>query len=113
MQTRAFRYVRKSGKIVFMTSISTSDIGHLATLSGISLAADELESLGGDIEKIIDYIKMLDELDVEGVEPTYQVTGLSNINRPDEVELGGVEPKQLLELAPDVQDDQVKVPQVL
>ena len=96
-----------------MTSISTSDIGHLATLSGISLAAEEQESLGKDIEKIIDYIKMLDELDVEGVEPTYQVTGLSRVYRADEVDQVGVSPQQLLELAPDVQDEQVKVPQVL
>ena len=96
-----------------MTSISTSDIRHLTTLSGISLAAEEQESLGKDIEKIIDYIKMLDELDVEGVEPTYQVTGLSRVYRADEVDQVGVSPQQLLELAPDVQDEQVKVPQVL
>ena len=96
-----------------MTSISTSDIRHLATLSGISLAAEEQESLGKDIEKIIDYIKMLDELDAEDVEPTYQVTGLSRVYRADEVDQVGVSPQQLLELAPDVQDEQVKVPQVL
>lgn len=96
-----------------MISISTSDIRHLTTLSGISLAAEEQESLGKDIEKIIDYIKMLDELDVEGVEPTYQVTGLSRVYRADEVDQVGVSPQQLLELAPDVQDEQVKVPQVL
>lgn len=96
-----------------MISISTSDIRHLTTLSGISLAAEEQESLGKDIEKIIDYIKMLDELDVEGVEPTYQVTGLSGVYRADEVDQVGVSPQQLLELAPDVQDEQVKVPQVL
>lgn len=96
-----------------MISISTSDIRHLATLSGIGLAAEEQESLGKDIEKIIDYIKMLDELDVEGVEPTYQVTGLSRVYRADEVDQVGVSPQQLLELAPDVQDEQVKVPQVL
>lgn len=96
-----------------MTSISTSDIGHLATLSGISLAAEEQESLGKDIEKIIDYIKMLDELNVDGVEPTYQVTGLSNVYRSDEVHQDEATANQLLALAPDVQDGQVKVPQVL
>ena len=37
------------------------------------------------IEKIINYINQLDELDTDGVEPTYQVTGLQNVWRDDEI----------------------------
>lgn len=96
-----------------MTQFSTSDIKHLATLSGLQLSDDEVQSLGGDIENIIGYVKKLDELDVSGVEPTYQTTGLVNISQDDVVNQGVVSREQLLELAPDQANSQIKVPKVL
>lgn len=96
-----------------MTQFSTSDIKHLATLSGLQLSDDEVQSLGGDIENIIGYVKKLDELDVSGVEPTYQTTGLVNISQDDVVDQGVVSREQLLELAPDQANSQIKVPKVL
>jgi len=64
------------------------------------------------LENIIGYIEQLGELDVSGVEPTYQVTGLSNVWREDEVQ-AGIPVEKLLGLAPEKQNNQVKVPQVL
>ncbi len=96
-----------------MTSISASDIRHLAVLSGLALSQEEERSLGGDLEKIINYINQLSELDVSGVEPTYQVTDLSNVFRNDEIEVGCVNRDQLLELSKEVEDSQIKVPKVL
>ena len=95
-----------------MTNISTSDIQHLASLSSLALADDEVDGLRQDLENIIGYIEQLGELDTAGVEPTYQVTGLENIWREDEVQ-SGVSREALLNLAPEKQNNQVKVPQVL
>ncbi len=95
-----------------MTTISTSDIQHLASLSSLALADDEVDGLRQDLENIIGYIKQLGELDTSGVEPTYQVTGLENVWREDEVQ-PGISAEKLLELAPEKQNNQVKVPQVL
>ena len=95
-----------------MTTISTSDIQHLASLSSLALADDEVDELRQDLENIIGYIKQLGELDTSGVEPTYQVTGLANVWREDEVQ-PGVSREALLNLAPKKQNNQVKVPQVL
>ena len=95
-----------------MTNISTSDIQHLASLSSLALADDEVDGLRQDLENIIGYIEQLSELDVSGVEPTYQVTGLSNVWREDEVQTG-IPVEKLLDLAPEKQNNQVKVPQVL
>ncbi len=95
-----------------MTTISTSDIQHLASLSSLALADDEVDELRQDLENIIGYIKQLGELDTAGVEPTYQVTGLENIWREDEVQ-PGISRDELLNLAPEKQNHQVKVPQVL
>lgn len=95
-----------------MTNISISDIQHLASLSSLALADDEVDGLRQDLENIIGYIKQLGELDTAGVEPTYQVTGLENVWREDEVQ-PGIPAEKLLELAPKKQNNQVKVPQVL
>ena len=95
-----------------MTTISTSDIQHLASLSSLALADDEVDGLRQDLENIIGYIKQLSELDTAGIEPTYQVTGLENVWREDEVQ-PGVSREALLNLAPKKQNNQVKVPQVL
>ena len=95
-----------------MTTISTSDIQHLASLSSLALADDEVDGLRQDLENIIGYIEQLGELDTSGVEPTYQVTGLENVWREDEVQ-SGISAEKLLKLAPEKQNNQVKVPQVL
>lgn len=95
-----------------MTTISTSDIQHLASLSSLALADDEVDGLRQDLENIIGYIKQLGELDTSGVEPTYQVTGLENVWREDEIQ-SGISRDKLLNLAPEKQNHQVKVPQVL
>lgn len=92
---------------------SASDSQYLVGLSGLALSDAETQALGTDIDNIITYITMLDELDVAGVEPTYQVTDLENVWRKDEVIDGGVTREQLLSLAPETLENQVKVPQVL
>ena len=85
---------------------------YLASLSNITLSDDDLDALTGDLEKIVEYIGELGELDTSGVEPTYQVTGLSNVWRDDEVK-AQIEREKLLALAPDRTDNAVKVPKVL
>ena len=92
---------------------TASDSQYLAGLSGLALADTEAEALDADLDNIIKYITMLDELDVEGVEPTYQVTSLENIMRDDEVDAGLVTREQLLALAPRTRDNQVQVERVL
>lgn len=95
-----------------MSAISNSDVQRLADLSSLQLADGEVDGLRQDVEKIVEYINQLGELDTSGVEPTYQVTGLENVWREDEVK-PGISRDELLELAPEKQNNQVKVPQVL
>lgn len=96
-----------------MTQISRDDVLHLAQLSKIELEENEIESLRTDISNILGYVQQMGELDTTGVEPTYQVTGLSNVWRDDEVINYGVTREELLARAPEVGDFQVKVPKVL
>ena len=96
-----------------MSTITNDDVRHLAHLSSLQMSDAEVESLRADIEKIINYINQLDELDTDGVEPTYQVTGLQHVWRDDEIIDSSVSRQQLLALAAEQSDNCVKVPKVL
>jgi aspartyl-tRNA(Asn)/glutamyl-tRNA(Gln) amidotransferase subunit C len=96
-----------------MTKISREDVLKLARLSSLQLDENEIDPLAADIERILKYVEQLDELDTEGVEPAYQVTDLTNISREDVVEPQVVTREALLALAPEQQDNHIKVHKVL
>jgi aspartyl-tRNA(Asn)/glutamyl-tRNA(Gln) amidotransferase subunit C len=94
-------------------SISREEIKHLAKLSNITLSKDEESSLGKELENIIDYISQLDELDVEDVEPTYQVFDMETVWREDEIEEQQALRYDLLSLTKETENNQIKIPKVL
>ena len=86
---------------------------HLAKLSNLSLEESEIESLQRDLDNIVGYISQLDELNTEGVEPTYQVFEMENVWREDEIKPQDVTREELLNLAPAARQDMIQVPKVL
>lgn len=96
-----------------MTQISRDDVLHLARLSSLDLDESEISGLQTDISNILGYVEQLSKLDTRGVEPTYQVTGLENVWRDDTIIDYGVSREELLLLAPEATDNQVKVPKIL
>lgn len=100
------------GYNTYMTKISSDDVRRLAQLSSLQLSDDETTNLQADLDAIVDYITQLGQLDLSDVEPTYQVTGLENVWRSDEVDQP-LAREVLLNLAPDEKANQVKVPKVL
>lgn len=96
-----------------MTAISVSDVQKLAKLSALNLSDSDIESLRSQLEDILAFVEQLNEVDTAGVEPTYQVTGLENVWRKDEVIDYDLDRQALLKNAPDSQDGQIKVKRVL
>lgn len=96
-----------------MTQITREDVLHLAQLSSLKLTDEEITRLQNDITNILGYVDLLKSLNTEGVEPTYQVTGLSNVWREDKIIDYGLSRNDLLSLAPEIADNSVKVPKVL
>lgn len=96
-----------------MTQITREDVLHLAQLSSLQLNDDEINGLHLDIGNILSYVEKLNELDTEDIEPTYQVTGLSNVWREDKVIDYKISREDLLKLSVETLDNQVKVPKVL
>jgi aspartyl-tRNA(Asn)/glutamyl-tRNA(Gln) amidotransferase subunit C len=93
--------------------ISNDDITYLAQLSAIALDDDQVASIRVHIENILGYVEQLGELDTSGVEPTYQVTGLENVLRADQVEESSVSSTELVAAAAESLNQQFKVPKVL
>jgi len=96
-----------------MTQISREDVQHLAQLSSLQLADDEIDGLQADISNILGYVDQLAKLNTDGVEPTYQVTDLDNVWRDDVIDDYGIDRDELLALAPESHNNQIKVPKVL
>lgn len=86
---------------------------HLAQLSSLQLTDNEADELQADLQNILGYVEQLSNLDTTGVEPTYQVTGLSNVWRDDVVEQSDVSREVLLGLPNEQTEQQIKVPKVL
>lgn len=96
-----------------MTKLTRDDVLKLARLARLHLTDDEVESFRSELSAILQYVEQLDSVDVAGLQPTTQVTGLKNVTREDEVVDYGVTPEDLLRLAPHTQDNHIKVKRMI
>ncbi|HET6924591.1 MAG TPA: Asp-tRNA(Asn)/Glu-tRNA(Gln) amidotransferase subunit GatC [Candidatus Saccharimonadales bacterium] len=96
-----------------MANLSRDDVLKLASLARISLDDDEVEALSHDLTTILQYVEQLQTIDVDGLEPTNQVSGLTNVMRDDAIIDYGYAPKDLLKNVPQVQDDLLKVKRMI
>jgi aspartyl-tRNA(Asn)/glutamyl-tRNA(Gln) amidotransferase subunit C len=92
-----------------MADLSRDDVLHLAQLARISVTDDEVSELSEELSDILRYVEQLSGVDVSGLKPTNQVTGLTNVMRDDAVKDYGYAPADLLKNVPQAQDGQIKV----
>jgi len=60
------------------------DINKVAKLARLTLAPEEGAKLTRNLSTILDYVKNLEKLDTQNVDPTSHVLNLENVYRPDE-----------------------------
>lgn len=60
------------------------DVKKVATLANLTLSTEEESKFEKQLSDILMYVEKLNQVDVDGVEPTSQVTGLENVARNDE-----------------------------
>lgn len=97
-----------------MRHVTADTLQQLAKLSALELSQEEVGDFSNDIEQILGYIDQLADLQTDGVEPTYQVTGLSNVWRQDKVDEELLSRESLLELTQgNASNNQIRVPKVL
>ena len=97
--------------------LSNKEIGHIAQLARIKLTAKEKKGFKKELSSILDYVKKLNELDTENIEPLYQTTDIVNALREDryrkDFEMNKELNEKLIGQAPNRQDQFVKVKSVL
>jgi len=96
-----------------MADLSRDDVLKLARLSRISLNDDEVSEFAGELSEILRYVEQLSGVDVTGLKPTNQVTGLTNVMREDTEINYGYEPSELLKNVPQTEKNQLKVKRMI
>ena len=69
-------------------TITRDDVLRVATLARLDLDDDSLDELVHELDRIVGYVRKLDELDTSDVPPTTQVAVSSAPLRPDEARPG-------------------------
>ncbi len=92
-----------------MSKLTRDDVLKLAQLARLDLDDDEVEGFRKELSEILQYVEQLSSLDVAGLKPTNQVTGLTNVTREDKERDYGYEPAALLKNVPAVKEGQIKV----
>lgn len=69
--------------VISLHMLTDAEVNTIAKLARIELTDAMRERMRHDLSQVLDYIALLDQADVSGVEPLYQVTGLQNATRND------------------------------
>ena len=89
--------------------IDREELLHVAMLARLQVPEDELEATAAQLSTILDHVARIDELDLDGVEPTAHVVDIDDALRPDEP-AAPLPRETVLEPAPAVQDEGFLVP---
>ena len=96
-----------------MADLTRDDVLKLARLARLTVTDDEVEKYRAELSEILKYVEQLQNADVEGLEPTSQVTGLKNVMAEDQIVDYGVTPDDLLKIAPATEGRHVKVKRMI
>lgn len=87
-------------------------VEHIAKLARIEISNNEKEKYSKELTSILEFVEKLNEVNTDGVEPTYQVSRVVNSFRSDEA-LESRKEKELIKAAPGNDGEYVKVRAVL
>ena len=92
--------------------ITTETVRYLADLASLELAEGELQTMQRDLDRVLEYVERLGELDTEGVPPNAHALELPTPYREDVV--SGVLPvEEAIRNAPDHDEHAMRVPKVM
>ena len=84
-----------------MAKLTRDDVLKLARLARLHLDEDEIVRFQKELSAILGYVEQLQSVaDLDTLPPTTQVTGLTNVMRPDEPKDYGPTREELLKNAP-------------
>lgn len=93
-------------------SVSKDEIKNIARLAKLNLNEAEINEFTGDMNKILDYIDKLNELNTENVKPLLNPLESYNVFREDESKKS-IDREDALKNAPRRTDEFFRVPKVI
>jgi aspartyl-tRNA(Asn)/glutamyl-tRNA(Gln) amidotransferase subunit C len=93
-------------------AVTLKDVEHVASLARLEFSDEEKKTLMSQLNKILEYMEKLNELDTSDVEPLAQVIPLSNVFREDVVKPSSPV-GEVLKNAPAKTNKFFKVPKVI
>ena len=92
--------------------VDAATVRRIARLARIRITDEEAEALEGELSGILDWVKQLDEVNTEGVEPMTRVIPMTLKKRTDQVTDGG-KADDIVRNAPATEDYFFVVPKVV
>ena len=92
--------------------IDNQTINYISELSRLEFHKDEKENIVNDLNRILEFVDKLNEVDTENIEPLIYMTDKINDLREDEI-VESITQKEALKNAPDKDSDYFKVSKVL
>ena len=92
--------------------IDADRVRHIAKLARLNLSDEEVRLFSDQLASILDYMKQIERLDTEGVEPLVHALPVTNVTRADEPRRG-LSGEQALANAPETEKGCFRVPAVL
>jgi len=93
-------------------AVTLKDVEHVARLARLEFSDEEKKTLMNQLNKILEYMEKLNELDTSNVEPLAHVIPLTNVFREDEVK-PSLPVSEVLKNAPSKTEKFFKVPKVI
>ena len=92
--------------------VSVKDVQYIARLAKLRLSEQELPQMTQQLNKILEYMDQLNELDTEDVQPLAHPLQMGNVFRED-VRQPSLKPEQALSNAPERKGNYFSVPKVV
>jgi aspartyl-tRNA(Asn)/glutamyl-tRNA(Gln) amidotransferase subunit C len=93
-------------------SVTKNDVKKIAELARLQFSETELENYTTEMNKMLDYVDKLNELNTENVQPLSHPIENTNVFREDEVKQS-TNRVEALKNAPDKSSEHFKVPKVI
>jgi aspartyl-tRNA(Asn)/glutamyl-tRNA(Gln) amidotransferase subunit C len=93
-------------------SVDQATVRRIARLARIRISDNEVPKLEGELNRILDWVELLNEVDVSSVEPMTSVVSAKMRQREDTVSDGGY-PERVTANAPASDDNFFMVPKVV
>ncbi|MGN7941046.1 Asp-tRNA(Asn)/Glu-tRNA(Gln) amidotransferase subunit GatC [Virgibacillus sp. 6R] len=95
-----------------MSRITTEQVKHVANLARLAITEEEAEVMTNQLDAIITFAELLNEVDTENVKPTSHVLDMKNVMRED-IPKKGLDNEEVVKNAPDHIDGYIRVPSIL